>query len=93
MYIELSVDGDGVPEAVRAGYSKMRDAMTRVRERIDGGELLASFQEGDADIAELVRAGDTIDGQPVVGCGAPAGRTRSSVPAQIGFTPVETSSP
>ena len=90
-YEDLSTGPKDVPAAVLADYSKMRDMMFRVRARVEGGELLSSFLEGDADIAELVRAGESIDTQPVAGCPpvSSIGGT-DSLSGQIGFPPVET---
>ncbi len=91
-YTELSKGPEDVPAVVRADYAEMRDVMVRVRLRVEGGELLSTFLEDDADIAELVRVGQSLDGQPVAGCPPlVASNGSDSLPGQIGFTPVETS--
>ncbi len=91
VYTDLSKGPKVAPAGVQADYSKMRDVMIRVRGRVDGGELLSSFLEGDADMAELVRVGQSLDQRPVAGCAPAATGGSDSLPGQIGFTPVDTS--
>jgi hypothetical protein len=77
---------------VLASYSKMRGVMIKVRRRVEGAELLSSFLEGDEEMSELVRVGQSIDAEPVAGCPRETlVDDTDSLPDQIGYTPVETS--
>ena len=91
VYTDLSKGPKGVPSAVQADYSEMRDVMVHVRGRVDSGELLSTFLEGDADMSELVRVGQSLDQRPVAGCPSPPTDGLDPLPSQIGFTPLDTS--
>jgi hypothetical protein len=79
-----------VPENVRSNYGELALVVSRIRDRITAGELLASFSASDADFASLNEIAGKIESNSVGLCPESQGSS-VPLPGQIGFTPVQTS--